>query len=102
MRKSLGALLPAISVGSATDFLKRTFERFQSGPELIRPKRVGSYEPLQPVQSADLIKILGDTYILSNGRKMNATVSTPIPRFPRFFSVSMHLEVPADKAVHAD
>ena len=102
MQRSLGTLVPSANVRSAADFFHRTFECFKIGPEVVRPKRIGSYEPLQPVQSADLSKILLSTYFLSNGRRMSAIVSPPFGQRGRFFNVSVHLEIAANRPMLAD
>ncbi len=89
--RTLGVFIDKSSVESTPAFFLDAWNVFANGPEIVRPRRVGNWEPLKKVEEVDAEKILASSYIISNGRKCFGMISDPGFREHRFFNVTLHI-----------
>jgi hypothetical protein len=97
MNTIIGAFVDKGSFPARGAFFRQMWALLQSGPEVVRPRRCGNWEPLKAVADADLDRVLMESYIVSNGRRFLGTVNRPAFRDHRYFTATVHLALRNDE-----
>ncbi|HYO78934.1 MAG TPA: hypothetical protein VE010_20900 [Thermoanaerobaculia bacterium] len=90
-RRTLGAFVDKARFPSPREFYLHAWNSLVDAPDVLRPKRIGKWEPLIKIESAPVEKILTDDFIVSNGRKYVGMFSRPTFLDHRYYSVTLLL-----------
>ncbi len=102
MRRTLGTFVDKQFVSSPSAFYRDSWNSLQSGPPVVRPKRCGNFEPLLPIEVADLGRVLSGDFLFSNGRRCSGSANQPVFSSSRYFCVTVLLELKATEAAVAE
>ena len=102
MNLVLGSFIERWRFPNPTDFYQSVWTRALAGPNVIRPRRCGSFEPLKPVSRVDIQSLLQSDFYCSAGSRCSLMVNAPAFQTHKFFTVTIHLNFRASERDVAD
>ncbi len=104
MKHALGVFTPRASIETTGDYVadhhgyyRTIWDAACNGPEIVRPKRCGIWDPFKLVADADLDSILRTDYCFTNGQACMAFVHRPGRWDSLYFNLTILLRVRKDR-----